>query len=89
MAQSKIIYQENQEVLGKHLQSKNYILYSGTLTIYERKTNPVILELKCIEYDSFMRMILEDYLEFKANTVTDVYGKLSKSFFNKGIIFLR
>jgi hypothetical protein len=46
MPKSVIIYQADQEVIGKHLRSKEWIMYSGKLTIYDRKTNPVILRLK-------------------------------------------
>ena len=36
MPKSKIKYQANQEVIGKHLQAKQWIMYSGKLTIYDR-----------------------------------------------------
>ena len=46
MPKSIIIYQADQEVIGKHLRSKEWIMYSGKLTIYNRKTNPIVLKLK-------------------------------------------
>ena len=38
MPKSKIIYQAKEEIIGKHLQSNEWIMYSGKLTIYDRKT---------------------------------------------------
>ena len=53
MPKAKIIYRANQEVIGKHLRSNDWIMYSGNLTIYDRRTNPVVLKLKIEILDSF------------------------------------
>jgi len=45
MSKSTIIHQANQEVIGRHLCFKGWVMYSGKLTIYGRKPNPVILKL--------------------------------------------
>ena len=87
MPKTKNLYQENQEVIGKHLQSNQWIMYSGTLTIYERKTNSVILKLKSEIFDSFIREFMDEKKEFKGTTVSDVYGKLAKWYYKRGIIF--
>jgi len=87
MAKAKIKYQANQEVIGKHLRSKEWVMYSGNLTIYDRKTYPVVLKLKSEIYDIFISDLMEDKKEFKGNSVSDVYGKLAKWYYNKGIIF--
>lgn len=87
MPKSKIKYQANQEVIGKHLQAKQWIMYSGKLTIYDRKTNPVILSLKSEIYDTFIGEFMEDKKEFKGDSVSDVYGKLAKWYYKNGIIF--
>ncbi len=84
---AKIKYQANQEVVGKHLQAKQWIMYSGKLTIYDRKTNPVILSLKSEIYDTFIGEFMEDKKEFKGDSVSDVYGKLAKWYYKNGIIF--
>ena len=84
---AKIKYQANQEVIGKHLQAKQWIMYSGKLTIYDRKTNPVILSLKSEIYDTFIGEFMEDKKEFKGDSVSDVYGKLAKWYYKNGIIF--
>ncbi len=87
MPKTKIIYQENQEVIGKHLQSNEWVMYSGKLTIFDRKANPVILKLQSEIYDTFIGEFMEEKKEFKGNTVSDVFGKVAKWYFKNGIIF--
>jgi hypothetical protein len=65
MPNPKIIYQADQDVIGKHLRSKEWVMYSGKLTIYDRKINPVILKLKSEIYDTFIGEFMEDKKEFK------------------------
>ena len=62
-------------------------MYSGKLTIYARKTNPVILSLKSEILDSFIGEFMDDQKEFKGESVTDVYGKLAKWYLKHGILF--
>lgn len=87
MPNVKIIYQADQEVLGKHLKSKEWVMFSGKLTIYDRKNNPVVLKLKNEIYDTFIGGYMDDKKEFKGNSVTEVYGKLAKWYLNNGIVF--
>lgn len=87
MPNLSIIYQANQDVIGKHLRSKEWILYSGKLTIYDRKENPIVLKLKSEIYDTFLREIMEEKKEFKGDSVTEVYGKMAKWFNKNGVIF--
>ncbi len=87
MPKSKIIYQANQEVIGKHLQSNEWIMYSGKLTIYDRKTNPIILKLQSEIYDTFIGEFMEEKKEFKRNSVSNVFGKVAKWYLKNGIIF--
>lgn len=87
MPSSNIRYQANQEVSGKHIQSKEWIFYSGKLTIYERKVNPVVLKLRCETTLSFITDFMDQVKEFKGQSVTEVYGKMSKWYFKYGIIF--
>lgn len=87
MPKAKIIYQANQEVLGKHLQSKEWVMYSGKLTIYERKTNPVVLKIKSEIFDTFISQFMDEKKEFKSDSVSDVYEKLAKWYYRNGIIF--
>ena len=87
MKKSKLIYQEDQEIIGKHLRSKEWILYSGKLKIYERKNNPVILQIKSEIQDTFIEQVMEEKKEFKGNSVSNVYGKLAKWYYKNGIVF--
>lgn len=87
MPKSTIIDQADQEVIGKHLRSKEWIMYSGKLTIYDRKTNPIVLQLKSEIYDTFIGMFMDEKKEFKRDSVSDVYGKLAKWYYKNGIIF--
>ncbi len=87
MPKSTIIYQAYQEVIGKHLRSKQWIMYSGKLTIYDRKTNPVMLRLKSEIYDSFISEHMEEKKDFKGNSVSEVFGKLAKWYNKNGIVF--
>lgn len=88
MAKTTILYQSDQEVTGKHLSSNEWVLYSGKLTIYDRKTNPIVLKLKSEIYDSFIGEFMEDTKEFKGDSVSQVYGKLSKWYYKNGILFM-
>ena len=87
MIKSTIIYQADQEVIGKHLRSKEWVMYSGKLTIYDRKTNPIVLKLKSEIDDTFIGEFMEDKKEFKGDSVSDVYGKVAKRYNKNGIIF--
>ncbi|PKP22103.1 MAG: hypothetical protein CVU05_05370 [Bacteroidetes bacterium HGW-Bacteroidetes-21] len=87
MPKATIIYQADQEVIGKHLRSNEWVMYSGKLTIYDRKTNPIVLRLKSEIYDTFIGEFMEDKKEFKGDSVSDVYGKMSKWYYKNGIIF--
>ena len=75
MAREKILYTAKQEIFGKHLRAKEWIEYSGKLSVYDRKTNPVILKIKSVFIDSFLAEIMDDEKEFKGNSVTEVHGK--------------
>jgi hypothetical protein len=86
MPRATIRYKADQEVFGRHLRSNEWILYTGTLTIYERKTYPVVLKLKSEVYDSFLSELLEDKKQFKGDSVSEVYGKVSKWYYSSGII---
>ena len=87
MARAIILYTAKQEIFGKHLRAKEWIQYSGKLTVYDRKINPVVLKIKSEIADSFMADIMDEQKEFKGNSVTDVYAKLSKWLYNREVIF--
>lgn len=87
MPKAKIIYQAKQEIFGKHVRAKEWIEYSGKLMIYDRKTNSVTLKIKSEIADSFLAEIMDDEKEFKGNSVTEVYAKLSKWLYLREVIF--
>ena len=87
MRKSKIVYQANQDVIGKHLKSKEWVMYSGTLTIYDRKTNPIILRLNSEIYDYFIGVSMEEKKVFKGESVSEVFGKVAKWYLKNGIVF--
>jgi hypothetical protein len=87
MPKSRIIYQANQVVIGKHLQSNEWVMYSGKLTIFDRKINPIILKLQSEIYDTFIGEFMEEKKEFKGDSVSDVFGKVAKWYLKNGIIF--
>ena len=87
MPRSKIVYQSKQEIFGKHEIMKEWIEYSGKLIVYKRKTYPVILSLKKESYDVFIAEVMDDEKTFKGNSITEVYAKLSKWLYLRGVIF--
>ena len=87
MGKSTVIYQADQELIGKHLRSNEWVMYSGNLTIYDRVSKPVVLRVKSEILDSFIGEFMEDKKEFKGDSVSEVYGKFSKWYYKNGIIF--
>ena len=87
MTIKKVIYQAAQELIGKHLRSNEWVMYSGKLVIYDRKQNPIVLSLKSEICDSFIGEFMEAKKEFKGDSVSEVYGKLAKWYNKNGIIF--
>ncbi|MEN8122480.1 MAG: hypothetical protein ABFS35_19205 [Bacteroidota bacterium] len=60
--------------------SGEYISYTGKLNVYERKTKPVVLDLKPDYIDPFLPEILHSNKSSSGNSVTEVYAELSKWF---------
>ncbi|MCK4919535.1 MAG: hypothetical protein KAS71_00725 [Bacteroidales bacterium] len=87
LAKAKIIYQSDEEVLGKHLRSSEWIYYTGHLTIYDRKTYSVVLKLKNETLDSFLHEITEEEKEIKGKSISEVFGKVAKWLYKRGVIF--
>jgi hypothetical protein len=87
MTKTKIIYQSKEEILGKHLRSGEWICYTGDLTIYDRKTWPIVLKLKSEIIDSFIGGLMEEKKEIKGKSLSEVFGKVAKWLNNRGVIF--
>lgn len=75
MPKTTIIYQADQEVIGEHLRSKEWLLYLGKFTIYDRKKSPIVLKLKSEILDTFIGEFMEDKKEFKGDSF-DHYGQV-------------
>ena len=87
MPKSKIIYQSNEEVVRKHTRSKEWVMYSGKLTIYDRKTFPIVLKLKSEICNMFIGEFMEEKKEFKGDSFSSIYGKVTKWYLKNRIIF--
>ena len=74
---SKKYYQSEELIPGKHLRANEWINYTRCLTIYDRKSKPVILKLKSEIFDSFLSMEMDDTKEFSGDSISQVYQKLS------------
>ena len=80
MAKAKLLFQSKEEIFAKYRRSGEYISYTGKLSVYERKTKPVVLDLKPDYIDPFMPEIMYSKKSFTGNSITEVYAKLSKWF---------
>jgi len=87
MTKVRIIYESKEDIFGKHLRSGEWIYYTGKLIIYNRKTYPVVLKLKSEIRDSFIGESMEEKKEIKGKSVSEVFGKVAKWFYNRGVIF--
>jgi hypothetical protein len=87
MTKTRIIYQSKEEILGKHLQSGEWIYYTGKLTIYDRKTCPIVLKMKSDIMDSFIGELMEERKEIKGKSLSEVFGKVAKCLNKRGVIF--
>jgi hypothetical protein len=86
MSKARIIYQSREELSGKHLQSGEWIYYAGELRVYDRKTKPVLLTIRSVYWDLFIPDSMEQEKEFYGNSISEVFGKISKWLFKYGII---
>lgn len=87
MAKSRLIYEAEQELGGKHLRSGEWVMCSGKLKIYDRLKRPVVLSVTNEIYDTFIGEGMEDKKRFTGDSVAEVYGRFSKWYFKHGIIF--
>jgi len=87
MAKAKLIFQSEEEVTGKFRRTGEYIHYGGKLYVYDRKTNPVILELKCIYNNFILEEIMDSEISFSGDSISQVYAKLSKWYLKFDVTF--
>ena len=87
MPRAILLYEEEEYLAGYYPRAKEWVGYTGKLTISERKTAPVKLQLR-LEYVSVgLDMIMPDKKFITGKSVAEVYGKLSKWYLSYGIHF--
>ncbi len=87
MAKIVKIFESKEEIVGKHLRSNEWIMYSGRLIVYDRPGKSVLLVIKSQIYDSFISMEMDESKEFTGDNITQVYQKLASWFNRKGVKF--
>ena len=87
MANVVKIFESKEVIVGKHLRSNEWIMYSGQLTVYDRPAKSVILIIKSEISDSFISMEMDESKEFTGDNITQVYQKLASWFNRKGVKF--
>jgi len=89
MGKTKIIYTSHETVIGMHLPTNEGVSYSGDLVVYDRKTNPVVIQLNGSNLnDSYVTHMMEVSKEFKGDSLSSVYGKISKWLYKHGIVMI-
>ena len=87
MAKVVKIFESKEDIVGKHLRSNEWIMYSGKLTVYDRPTKSVILVIKSEISDCFISMEMDEFKEFTGDNITQVYQKLVSWFNRKEVKF--
>jgi len=87
MAKAKLIFQSEEEVFGRFRRTGEFIHYGGTLSVYDRKTKPVKLELKCFYNNFLLEEIMDSEVSFSGDSISIVYAKLSKWYLKYDITF--
>jgi len=85
MEKSQIIYTEKQEIMGYFPKGRDGVFYEGTLTITDKDKHSVTLELKITMHHFIFEF--PETKTFKGDSVSEVYGKLSKWFASLGFVF--
>ncbi len=80
MAKAKLLFQSKEEIFAKYRRSGEYISYTGKLSVYERKTKPVVLDLKPDYIDPFLPEILDSKKSFTGNSITEIYANFQNGF---------
>ena len=82
-----MIYEEEASLSGYYPRAKEWVGYTGKLTISEGRTAPVKLQLR-MEYVSVgLDMMMPEKKTITGKNVAEVYGKLSKWYLSYGILF--
>jgi hypothetical protein len=87
MEKIKVVYQSKEEIYGYFPKGNDSLTYAGVLTVSDKAgKNMVTLDLTIKRHLYIME--LPDKKIFNGESVTQVYGKLSKWFYSYGIVFM-
>ena len=87
MPRARLIYEEEEYLSGYYAMAKEWVGYTGKLSISESKTAPVKLKLS-MEYVSVgLDMVMPQKKTITGKSVAEVYGKLSKWYLSYNILF--
>ncbi|HDT12298.1 MAG TPA: hypothetical protein ENO01_01430 [Candidatus Marinimicrobia bacterium] len=87
MPRARVIYEEEEYLAGYYPRAKEWVGYTGKLTISERKTAPVKLQLRMEYLTIDLTMGMPEKKTITGKSVTEVYGKLSRWYLSYGILF--
>ena len=88
MAKAEILWKSDESIRILFPRAKDYLHYKGALTITSKKTKNVSLEIKCIISNYVMENYMDDEITFTGDSISEVYGKMSKYFSKYGMIFI-
>jgi hypothetical protein len=84
---ANVIYEEEEYLAGYYPRAKDWVGYTGKLTIAEGKTAPVKLQLSREYLTIDLSMCMPKKKTITGKSVAEVYGKLSKWYLSYGILF--
>ena len=85
MPKARVIFTSKENIHGYMPLDKEFVEYTGTLQITDRKNSPVTLELSFVPPPPFIFLMPEEKL-IKADSITSVYAKLVKFFKRYGYV---
>lgn len=88
MRKIETIWKSEEFINVKFPIAKDYLNYKGLLTITNKKTKPVTLAITCTLGNYVMENIMDKNISFTGNSISEVYGKMSKYFSKFGMIFI-
>ena len=88
MATIETLWKSEESIRVHHPKGKDYLLYSGVLSVTNKKTKNITLEIKCIFGSYVLENIMKNEITFTGNSISEVYGKMSKYFSKYGLIFV-
>jgi hypothetical protein len=88
MAKTRLIWESEERIIIKFPQSKEILHYKGILRVSEKKIKAVTLNITCIIGSYGMENFMEREKSFTGDSISEVYGKMSKYFHKWGMVFI-